>query len=594
MKKITKSLINQAAISTMVLGAFAAYEIQAKTYIVHMRSPTAFHKAADALDAALRAQGLGTRDLLGARRLDLPALAGTKAKTLEAMRNLNMLVVEADADDVRALQNNPDVNFIEEDIIIPVPRAPGPKGNAQVNDFAVGDDETHGERPWGIEAVRAPQAWDQGYKGQGMRVMVLDTGIDRDHPDLRNRFEAGRNFVATRPPVARARLGNTIFNDLAETQQEEPFVEVPYDYYDQNGHGTHCSGTILGEEDNEGVVGVAPQARVLMGRVCGLFGCAGNSIINGINWAVTMGVNVVSMSLGGPNNTRAQEEAVLAADRAGIVVVAATGNDSAERVSFPAASRTVLAVGAVDASLHRATFSNYGPELDIVGPGVDVQSSVPQASGRASRVTVTINNVETEIPSTSFIGAPPVDQPINGDLVPAGMGKVADFSGINIRGRIALIQRGEITFAEKVNNAITAGAAGAVIYNNVSGLMSGSLTEDGTEVAIPVVMIEMAQGNRLVTEIRAGNAQTLSLSIYKTNFSSFSGTSMATPHLAGVVALVRQANPALSPAQVRNIMKRSATHLGEQNPAHNEYGSGLTNAEAATRAAAQATPEFGN
>ncbi len=579
-------LIRHAALGTMVFSAFAAYQGQAKTYIVHLRSPSTFQKAADSLVEALRTQTLASKDLLGNRRLDLPTLLGSSAKTLNALKHLNMVVIEASDEDFQGLSQDPEVNFIEADTSIPVPRPPMGPSDSSVLDVAVGSSGTNGEKPWGIDAVKANGAWDLGYKGQGVRVLVLDTGIDKDHPDIKNRFEEGRNFVTTRPPLPGLRLGSTIFADPSELlTQDDANVNVPYDYFDQNGHGTHCSGTILGEQDDKGVVGVAPQAKLLMGRVCGKFGCAGTSIVSGLNWAVSKGVDVVSMSLGGPNNSRSQQEAIDAVDHAGIVVVAASGNDSAEKVSFPAASPSVIAVGAVDSSLKRASFSNYGPELAIVGPGVDVQSSVPMGSGRAANVQILVNNVQTEIPSTSFLGAPAISQPLNAVLVPAGLGKPADFTGLQLSGKIALIQRGEITFAEKVKNAIAAGAAGAVIYNNTDGLMSGALTEDGTEIAIPVVMIEKVQGDRLAAAIQHGQAQSLSLNIYKTNYASFSGTSMATPHLAGVVALIRGANHSLNTKQVRHVLTSTAQHLGDANPQHNEYGAGLVNAEAAVRAA---------
>jgi len=316
-----------------------------------------------------------------------------------------------------------------------------------------------------------------------------------------------------------------------------------------------------------------------MGRVCGEQGCSNIAVSQGINWGISKKVDVISMSLGGPLGTPAERRAVEAADKAGITVVAASGNDGKAKVSFPSAFPTVISVGAVDSTLKKADFSNWGPELDVVAPGVDVVSSVPLGSGRESLVLIE----NSEVVSTSFSGSPLVRSPAVNQLVAAGLGKPEDFKNVNVQGKFALILRGEIPFADKAKNAIAAGAAGVVIYNNAPGLIQGSLTSDGSTMAVPVVMIEQTMGESIVKQLLMGKTVTASLQTIATDYASFAGTSMATPHVAGVVALLKSANKNLTSAQVMDVLKKTATPLGPNT--NNEFGAGLVNAEKAVTTA---------
>jgi serine protease len=245
----------------------------------------------------------------------------------------------------------------------------------------------------------------------------------------------------------------------------------------------------------------------------------------------------------------------------------------------------VVAVGAIDSSLTKAKFSQWGPELALVAPGVDVVSSVPTGSGREAKVELN----QREVLSTSFTGSPEITSALSNDLVVSGLGKPENF-GPAVKGKFALIRRGEIPFADKVKNAIAAGAAGAVIYNNEPGLMNGSLTQDGSTVAIPVVMIEQSSGLQAEALIMQGMGVRATLQTMATDYAAFAGTSMATPHVAGVVALMKTVNKSLTPAQVKNILKVTATAPATPST-QNEYGAGILNAEKAVQAAeAMVTP----
>ncbi len=182
-----------------------------------------------------------------------------------------------------------------------------------------------------------------------------------------------------------------------------------------------------------------------MGKVCSEMGCSSIAIAAGLNWAIEQKVDVVNMSLGGMFISGAEERALDAAEAAGVMVVAASGNGGTSYVSYPAAYPTVLAVGAVDSTLAKADFSQWGPELAVVGPGVDVISAVPRGSGRGATVNMDLQDGKglSEVKSMPFVGSP-VTTGASNELVFVGLGKPEDFAAVNVRGKFALISRGEI------------------------------------------------------------------------------------------------------------------------------------------------------
>ncbi len=416
--------------------------------------------------------------------------------------------------------------------------------------------------PWGILAVKATEAWALSDAGSHARVLVLDTGIDATHPALAANFEKGQNFF------------------------ESDTGPNPTDYLDKEGHGTHCSGTIAGVYNTAtGFTGVAPKAKLLMGRVCGDLGCSNIAVAQGINWGVAQKVDVISMSLGGPQTSPAERMAVANAEKGGVVVVAASGNDGTQKVSYPAALPSVVAVGAVDSTLTKTSFSQWGPELAVTAPGASVLSSIPQGSGRDSIVDLVTSAGKIRVKSAAFGGAKAIPVAKLAELVPAGLGEPTDFTSVNVSGKFALISRGKIPFSDKVANAMKAGAVGVVIYNNTTGLMQGSLTQDGSQLDVAVVMIEQTEGQKLIDIITKGEKASAEISTVPSDYALFDGTSMATPHVAGVVALIKSANKKLTPAQVRMILKSTALAPVGPNDT-NQYGAGIVQADAAVKAAA--------
>ncbi|MCD1259974.1 S8 family peptidase [Paenibacillus athensensis] len=201
--------------------------------------------------------------------------------------------------------------------------------------------------PWGIGHIQAPEAWSRSV-GQRVRVGVIDTGIDYNHPDLRHSIANGINLVH------RAYL---------------PF--------DDNGHGTHIAGTIAASSRGGGIIGVAPKALIHPVKAFDHNGSAYVSdIIAGILWCVDQDLDVINMSFGMKTYSRALEQAVLRAYNAGKIIVASSGNDGKRTVvDYPARFPQTLAVGATTRSNRIAPFSNRGRRIDLYAPGERIYSA---------------------------------------------------------------------------------------------------------------------------------------------------------------------------------------------------------------------------
>jgi len=211
------------------------------------------------------------------------------------------------------------------------------------------------QTPWGIEKVNG------GSGGANVKVAVLDTGVYKDHLDLK------ANIIDCKDATKRG-----IKNGCA----------------DKDGHGTHVSGTILANagEDGKGIYGVAPEAKLMAIKVCGAL-CWTDDIAAGIEYAADNGANIISMSLGGDTESSLIKDAINYAVGKGVLVVAAAGNDGPadESIDYPGANAKVIAVGAININESVPYWSSRGindgdciveeREVEFGAPGVDVEST---------------------------------------------------------------------------------------------------------------------------------------------------------------------------------------------------------------------------
>nr|WP_058301211.1 S8 family peptidase [Gorillibacterium timonense] len=208
---------------------------------------------------------------------------------------------------------------------------------------------------YGPQAIQAPTAWNRTVGKKKIIIAILDTGVQRNHPDLKSKLLAGYNFVS-----------NTTNAD------------------DDNGHGTHVAGIAAAATNNRvGIAGMAPNCRILPVKVLNAAGTGTtHHIVQGIHYAVDRGARVINMSFTGPIRSKLEADAIRYARKKGVVLIGAAGNDGNTVLCYPAAFPEVIAVAALDRNSRKATFSNYGKWVSVAAPGVEILSTYTSGSYR--------------------------------------------------------------------------------------------------------------------------------------------------------------------------------------------------------------------
>ncbi len=208
---------------------------------------------------------------------------------------------------------------------------------------------------WGVQHIGTQPVHIQSIYGDGIKIAVLDTGIDKNHPDLAENYKGGISFV-----------------------------DYTTDPMDDNGHGTHVSGIIAAKNNGFGVVGVAPNSSIYAVKVLSPYGGVTSWIISGIQWAVDNNMNIVTMSLycdpnpyHPPCDDPALHAAIDNAYNSGLLLIAAGGNTNGGEVRYPAAYDSVIAVTATDQNDKNASLSPIDSKIELAAPGFNVLSTVP-------------------------------------------------------------------------------------------------------------------------------------------------------------------------------------------------------------------------
>lgn len=444
--------------------------------------------------------------------------------------------------EVKGLLNNPHVQLVEEDHRrMPLAAYSDDLGNAmteQLNPYAIYQSQAN-QVPFNANA--------------GMKVCVIDSGLDRSNQDFNWGGITGDNDSGT---------GN----------------------WDEHGgpHGTHVAGTIGAADNNVGVVGMAPGVDM---HIIKVFNADGWGYSSDLAYAAQKcsdaGANIINMSLGGGGSNSTESNAFQAFTDNGGLVLAAAGNDGNNVRSYPAGYPSVMMIGANDADNNIADFSQYpsctitsgrGKNaqtttdetvcVEVTAGGVDTLSTYPAGMATSSAMSAdgqayassSMENSGSASGSTYFMGtAESIDGAANGS--------------------ICVIDRGNISFHDKVKNCEDSGGIGAIIINNEAGMLFGTLG-DTNSTSIPAVGAAFEDRAALVS---ASNAD---LVIGTSDYGFMSGTSMATPAVAGLAALVWSNHSECSGTDIREAFKATAADSGAAG--HDVYfGHGIVKAKAA-------------
>jgi minor extracellular serine protease Vpr len=416
-----------------------------------------------------------------------------------------------------------------------------------------------------------------GLTGKGVKVGVIDTGLDLTHPAFQGRVVASKDFAG---------------DAYDGTNKPTPGPSVQ----DCEGHGTHVAGIVGGNDPSRNIKGVAPEVSFGIYRV---FGCAGSAdddvILAAMEQAYKDGMQVVNMSLGSAFSGWAQSVDARAASRmvkAGIVMSISAGNsgtDGQYSIGAPSSGDNVIAVASVDnVKIELKTFTSTSAALPVGYSPVDGSPAAPDGS------TLPLTKLASSTNLTKNDGCSAADG-------------TSPYAANSLTGQAVLIRRGTCTFRSKVLNAQAAGAAAVLIYNNTAGFVSPSLSSssptDTTPITVSVLGLQGSDGETLSTAITAGavkltfnpgsqsfdnvSGNTLSnfssygmtpelelkpevaapgglirsawpVALIASGSNTISGTSMAAPHVAGVAALLLQYKPDIQAKNMRGLMMNTA------------------------------------
>ena len=437
--------------------------------------------------------------------------------------------------------------------------------------------------------IGAPTAWNLGMDGSGMVVAVLDTGLDTDHaafavdPKSPAVVRGDIDEILSAGTLQAQRLVRDLSSSSVYLSGKVPYV---FDYADHDtdvnhhggsDHGTHVAGIVAANPADGSVTGVAPQAQLMILKVFpdGSTGANSDDILAALEDCVTLGVDVVNLSLGSPAGFTYRSDLLSTMEvydrlaKAGIIVAAAAGNE------YSAAYKNLWGT---DLSLTSnpdygivGSPSSYSQTLSVASAdNVTVRSAYFEAAGRKITFTDTATTNNPEGGFIRVLGGKTLDY-----VVVPGNGEEADYANLNVKGKVALVSRGVTTFAEKHEMANAKGAAACIVYNTEAGMINMSIDS----FPIPAIFISQADGQAMVAAAKDGvGTLTVSESTYDapsetggqpSSFSSWgstsqleitpdimapggniyssrdnnsyglmSGTSMATPHLAGASALM--------------------------------------------------------
>lgn len=463
------------------------------------------------------------------KRLDLPVLV--RASGISAMTASEKHVQSKDRWSGKAISARQAANF-ETVAMIKEFRANIEASTASPNyiykTFAVPNDPYYVFQ-WHYPIIQLPQAWDittGSRPGNPVIVAVIDTGVVLDHPDLQGQLVSGYDFVSS---VLSARDGNGIDANPNDPGDSSSIGMSTW-------HGTHVAGTVAAKTNNGvGVAGIAANARIMPIRVLGAGGGTTYDILQGIRFSSGLAndsgtvppqkADVINLSLGGASYDQSTQDAINAARAAGVIVVAAAGNNHVSTPFYPAAYSGVISVSAVNIRGNLAGFSNYGSTIDIAAPGGDNTGADLNADGLSDNILSTLisessggNQYDYDFMPGTSMAAPHVAgvialmRAVNPEISPAQVddillsGGMSDDAGIS--GRDDLFGNGIVNAYRAVLSAQAISGSSSVtprLLSSVSRIDFGSVATQN------VIRLENGGGGLITITNYSSNASWLSV-----------------------------------------------------------------------------------
>ncbi|MEC1790964.1 S8 family serine peptidase [Bacillus vallismortis] len=261
------------------------------------------------------------------------------AEVEQQYKHLPAVAVTADQETVKELKQDPDILYVENNVSFTA------AGSTDFKVLTDGTEDTENFEQWNLETIQVKQAWKEGLTGKGVKIAVIDSGIS-PHEDL---SIAGGYSAAS----------------------------YTSSYKDDNGHGTHVAGIIGAKHNGYGIDGIAPEAQIYAVKALDQNGSGDlQSLLQGIDWSISHGMDIVNMSLGTTSDSQILHDAMDKAYEQGILLVAASGNDgNGKPVNYPAAYSSVVAVSATNEKNQLAGFSTTGDEVEFSAPGTNITST---------------------------------------------------------------------------------------------------------------------------------------------------------------------------------------------------------------------------
>lgn len=422
--------------------------------------------------------------------------------------------------------------------------------------------------PWTFYASNIIEAWNlspKEYKqGRGIRILNIDSGIDLSSADIANKVIEARSF--------RKKIDSSL----------------PYPFYDFAGHGTPVAGVMVGSPNKRGSSGVAPEAQLYVAAISYQ---DTSEVVRAIRWGIELRVDIINLEFITSEQDPNLPEIIMAIEEAykeGIIVVNPAGNSGASQLDPIAKHKNVISVGSVGSDLRHISFSQYGPELDLVAPQPGALLPYNSGLARDSQYVFKFEETGEKIKTSGMAAVRSVftgKKSIRGKLVYVDLNDKDTWKRLGPHS-IALLDGAPRLRPEKLVSLFLEYNVLAIAVAHHSTDFTTPFTMLSDELLkIPVVYLRKKNGSRIIKKLSEGANIILDIKITPGNYVSFNGTSGAAPFVVGVIALVKAVNPNLSPVEILRVLKETAFIPEGRDNGKNQYGAGIVNAYRAVKEA---------